>query len=391
MSLEQLGSRPTTSTDNSSTAALGSGLTYTGTWEYSEEPDVMVSCQTDNTGTLYFDFSNDGGTTSSTFPVSGFNIASGIHEFHTALKGPRYFRVRVVNDTGAQTYLRLYTYYGRFPKTPNAPLNQAFGLDSDSTIVRMPFPWLDVARGLVGGLTTVKKFGQNSAVGTSYTPVSIGGLYLTPQSGSATTLRIAAGDTNDTAAGSGARQITLEGLDENFNFASEAVATAGTSASSATTTTFTRLYRAYVSASGTYATSSAGSHAAAIVIENGAGGTTWATIEATDFPKGQSEIGAYSVATGYTAYVFLKSVSVNTGKTIDLIFFHRSNIDQTAAPYAAMRAKSVNIGLVAGMDQLTGTQIPYGPFAGPCDLGFMAKGATTPAVSVEFDVFVLQE
>lgn len=121
------------SSGNTSTTPLGSGATYTGTGELNQYPDVMISCQTDNTGTLYFDFSVDGSNWS-TFPVSGFSVASGVHEFHTALKGGRYFRVRLVNDAGAQSYLRLYTYYGHFSKLPNAPLNQTIGSDSDSVL-----------------------------------------------------------------------------------------------------------------------------------------------------------------------------------------------------------------------------------------------------------------
>ena len=98
--------------NNTSTTPLASGATYTGTGTLNNQPDVMVSLQTDNTGTLYFDFSNDG-TNWTVFPVNGFEVASGVHEFHVAVKGPRYFRVRLVNDTGAQSYLRLYTYYAR--------------------------------------------------------------------------------------------------------------------------------------------------------------------------------------------------------------------------------------------------------------------------------------
>ena len=391
MSLQQLGRKGESSAVNTSTATLAGAGTFTGEWELSAQPDVMVSCQSDVAGTLYFDFSNDGGTTSSTFPTAGFAVAAGIHEFHTALKGPRYFRVRYVNGAAAQSSLGLYTYFGVFPKTPNAPLNQATSLDSDSTLVRPTYTWMDISRGLSTGISVVKKFGRNAAVATTFVPVCLGGVYRTPQAASATTLRIAAGNTNDTAAGTGAREITLEGLDENFALATEAVATAGTSASSATTTTFTRLFRAYVSRSGTYASATAGSHAAAIVIENGAGGTTWATIDATNFPKAQSEIGAYTIAAGYTGYVFLRNVSVDSGKVIDLVFYSRSNCDDTAAPYEAMRAKSVNTGITAGLSELSGSLIPQGPFTGPCDIGFMAKGATTPSVSVEFDIFLLNE
>lgn len=252
-------------------------------------------------------------------------------------------------------------------------------------------PGLEIARGAVQGFTSVKKFGRNAAVGTSFVPVCFGGVYQTPQGSAATALRIkSGGNANDTAAGSGAREITLEGLDQNFAFVSETVATAGSSASSATTATFTRLFRAYVSKSGTYATAAAGSHAAAITIENSAGGTTWATIDATGFPKGQSEIGAYSVPSGSTAYVYLDSVTIDSSKTVDLVFYSRESANDAAAPYGGMQAKSVLSGLQqSGVPNLAGRNVPFGPFTGPCDIGFLAKvGTGTGSVAVEFEMVI---
>jgi len=125
----------TNSTLNTSTTPLGASATFTGTGELDDYSDVMVSCQTDQTGTLYFDFSVDG-TNWGTFPVNGFAVAAGIHEFHTAVKGPRYFRVRMVNDGTPQTYLRLSTYYGIFAGKPNAPLSQGINSDNDATVVK---------------------------------------------------------------------------------------------------------------------------------------------------------------------------------------------------------------------------------------------------------------
>jgi len=381
----------TVSAVNSTTTPLSASATFTGTAEQNQSSDVMVSCFSDTAGTLYFDFSVDG-TNWRTFPTSGFVIAANVHEFHTAVKGPRYFRVRFVNGTGTQTVLQLQTYFGTF-RQPSSPLNQSLGLDADALLVRPTFPWLDVARGLQGGIETVKKFGRNSAVGTSYVPICLGGVYQTPQSSAATTLRIkSGGNANDTAAGSGAREVTLEGLDENFAAVTETLATAGASASAVTATTFTRLYRAWVSKSGTYASSSAGSHSAAIVIENGSGGTDWATIGATGFPKSQSEIGSFSVPAGKTAYVFLADLTIDSGKTVDAIFFHRGNIDETAAPYTAMRAKSVLSGLTGGTTDLFGRTVPFGPFVGPCDIGFMAKvSSTTGSVACEFEIYLISE
>ena len=379
---------------NSTTTTLTSGATFTGVGEQNNDPDVMVSCFSDTAGTLYFDFSVNG-TDWRTFPTAGFEVKANIHEFHTAIKGPRYFRARFVNSSTGQTTFQLFTYYGQF-RQPSSPLNQAYSLDSDSIITRTTFPWLDLSRGLVSGMESIKKFGRNPSVGTTFVPLSIGAVYQTPQSGSATALRIkAGGNANDTAAGSGARSITLEGLDENFLDATEVLATAGASASAATTTTFTRLFRAYITpdtGSGTYASASAGSHAGAITIENAAGGTDWATIDATNFPKSQSEIGAYTVPSGKTAYVLLDDVTIDSGKTADVIFFQRSNADETAAPYTAMRAQSVLTGLTGGSTDLSGRAVPFGPYVGPCDIGYLGRvSATTGSIAVEFEIFLVDE
>lgn len=119
------------STSNNSTAPLTSGSTFTGTAEQNNFPDVYVSCITDQAGTLFFDFSNDG-TNWNVFPPAGFTLAAGVHEAHKALKAGRYFRARVVNTSGSnQTYLRLYTYFGVFDQL-TSPLNFAPNDDTDA-------------------------------------------------------------------------------------------------------------------------------------------------------------------------------------------------------------------------------------------------------------------
>lgn len=122
---------------NSDTVTSGgnwSTNTYTGSGEQVNYQYVSVSLQTDETGTLYFDFSNDG-TNWSTFPVDGFTIASGVHEYHGAHKGGRYFRPRFVGS-GGRSYFRLYTYYSNAQVQLNAPLNFSMSADSDGQIVK---------------------------------------------------------------------------------------------------------------------------------------------------------------------------------------------------------------------------------------------------------------
>jgi len=248
---------------------------------------------------------------------------------------------------------------------------------------------LQTSAGLVYKAGVVHKFGYNPAVGTTFVPISQGGIYRTPQAASATTLRVKAGDVADTAAGAGAQAVTLIGLDQTGTEVTETLATAGTSASAVSTNTFMRLYRAYVSASGTYATATAGSHEAAIVIEKGAGSEDWLTISATGFPRAQSEVAVYSVPLGYTAYLFGLSIWVDSGKAMDIVMFKRENILEAAAPYSAMRE-------FAYFTALTGTvteqfKFPM-KFPALTDFGAMGTvGATTGAVAVDMEIAIIKD
>jgi hypothetical protein len=250
--------------------------------------------------------------------------------------------------------------------------------------------WLDITEGNISGRSIVHKFGANEAVGTTFVPVCRGGIYRTPQTGSATTLRVKAGDSNDTADGSGARQITLQGLGVDGTEITETLATAGASASAVTSNSFIRLYRFWVSQSGTYATQDTASHAAAITIENGAGGTDWGTIFVTDYGRGQSEVGYYSVAAGVTGYVSSMTAHSDTARTTELLFFQRTGILQTAAPYDGWRL--VLQQTLEGGESSFKPQTPLGPFVGPCDIGFMAKvEASTAIVEVDFEILLIAD
>jgi len=255
----------------------------------------------------------------------------------------------------------------------------------DGTELRDSF---SLSLGSVENAEVIHKFGENLAVGTAYVPVCFGGLYRTPQPAAATALRIKAGDADDTAAGSGARKVKLYGLDSTGYAVTEEISTNGTSAGTASTQTFIRLYRAYVTESGTYGSQSAGSHAADIVIENAAGTEDWATIDATNFPKGQTEIAVYSVPAGKVGYVCGFSCTSDSTKVTDMLLFRRGSILDVSPPYEAMRvayqAQS------AGDPVVTRPVTPIGPFPGPCDVGWLAKvSATTAAVQIDFEILVM--
>ena len=120
---------------NTSTTPLVGSATFTGTGEQNDLPDVMVSLFTDQTGTLFFDFSVNGSDWR-TFPTAGFAISANTHAFHTAVKGPRYFRARLMNNGTPQTVLQLFTYFGTFAGKPNAPIGQSVSDASDATTVK---------------------------------------------------------------------------------------------------------------------------------------------------------------------------------------------------------------------------------------------------------------
>jgi hypothetical protein len=108
---------------------------YIGLSELNAVPDVMVSLKSSSAGTEYFDFSVNN-IEWDTFPVPGFTVGANVHEFHTAVKGKRYFRLRFEPSSATQTTsFRANTFYGVFRQS-YLPLNQSITDSSDSQIVR---------------------------------------------------------------------------------------------------------------------------------------------------------------------------------------------------------------------------------------------------------------
>lgn len=122
---------------NSDTAISGGNWTsntYLGAGEQNDYSYVAINLQTDEDGTLTFEFSQDGANWSE-YPTVDFTVTSGINEVHGAWKGTRYVRPKFVG-TGGRSFFRLRTMYSYAPVTLSAPLNQPIGDDSDATIVK---------------------------------------------------------------------------------------------------------------------------------------------------------------------------------------------------------------------------------------------------------------
>ncbi|MCK5607362.1 hypothetical protein KAR91_36095 [Candidatus Pacearchaeota archaeon] len=249
-------------------------------------------------------------------------------------------------------------------------------------------PGLMIADGHLENMSVVHKFGRNTAVGTTLVPVTVGGIFRTPQVGSATQLRVKAGNAGDTIAGAGAREIQIQGIDVTGSLVTEAIPTAGASAGANSVNSYIRLLRAFVCESGTYATQSAGSHIADVVIENAAGTEDWATIELNSYARSQTEIAAYTVPFGKVAFLNRLHTAVDTNFAADVIMFRREGVLKTVAPYDANRV-ILELKEITGQGSLENSS-PMGPFPAFTDLLVLAKVAVgTAEVAVDFELILV--
>jgi hypothetical protein len=190
---------------------------------------------------------------------------------------------------------------------------------------------LQVARGQISWHRAVTVFGYNSDVDTAVETVwPHGGLLGFPAA--AIQLSVSSDNAADTAAGTGARTVYLEGLDANYNTITETVTLNGQTAVT-TTGSYLHINNCYVLTAGS-------GNSAAGTIYFGTG-TVTAGVPATvydviQFDYNSRITGSYTVPAGYTAYVsqglFSSGQASGTGPvTGRLMTRGTNNIRMTAA------------------------------------------------------------
>ena len=158
---------------------------------------------------------------------------------------------------------------------------------------------INIARGLIRGATVIHKFGRNPSVGGA--PETIweqGGIYtyLTV----ASTVYVSGADAQDSAAGTGARTVTVQGLDANYNAIEETLTVDG----AVSTKSFLRVFRAFVASAGSLLTNKGD-----VLVSTGAsgGGTVLAKIATigtgTVYGQGQTNLALYTIPAGKTGYL----------------------------------------------------------------------------------------
>jgi hypothetical protein len=217
--------------------------------------------------------------------------------------------------------------------------------------------YLDIPLGQLSGVEQVTKFGSNENVTTTSKgvwTVTAQDELIYPTTGH--TIEAISSDANDTAAGTGARTIVIEGLDASMNEISTTLTMNGLTPTTASTEQFFRINRAYVATCGTYG----GSNIGTITVRISGGGNIFLDIPVlTAFSQGagQSLHAYYSVKAGYYAIMTGFNISSAASKTVNFSFEQRENADQTTAPFTAFRTFFHNHG-ISGVNPLV-PPLPY--------------------------------
>ena len=247
-----------------------------------------------------------------------------------------------------------------------------------------------LARNAVEGASVVHKFGGSTSVGTAFVPLTTSQTYQTPMVAEA--VEVLSDDTNDNGTtsplGSGALSVQIHGIrDWAVGQEIEEVTLNGTTAV-AVPGTWLRIYRVKVSVSGSYASSTAVSHDSTITVQGAGGGVVWAQVASLDgIGLAQSEVAVYSIGAGEIAFMQHAEVWIESTKSANIIFFVRENADVITAPYSARQSKIIMRSVIDAVHVDPNT--PYGPFIGPCDMGWMGE-ATLGSASIGVDYEIIK-
>jgi len=245
---------------------------------------------------------------------------------------------------------------------------------------------LNVAMGNVPNAKMIHKFGRNPAIGTTRVPITLSGIYQTPTT--AKQLQIKSSSALDTYSSTGGWTVKILGLNRTWQEEEIEINLSGLTPV-LIPVNFTRVYRAYVTKSGTYATSVLSSHQGIITIEEVATGDDWALINIdTGQGLGQTQIGVYSIEKGCKGYLLSKLINVEGTKPSTIYFFQRQGINDTLVPYDTMRLVEQEDGVVGSLHVASRSIIRAFPEL--TDVGFMGKtGVGTAPISVDFELLLI--
>lgn len=199
------------------------------------------------------------------------------------------------------------------------------------------------ARGLVPDIAVARKFGRNPSIPTTETVISNGLTSAAPyMPATAQSIEVVSTSANDAAAGTGARSVTITGLDADFNEISQTVTLNGTSPV-AVPIAMLRVYRTFVANCGTYG----GTNAGTITVRVAGAGTAFVVLAVG---AGQTQACHYTVPAGHTLFLRDVHMAVESTSSCDVKLKQRQNADVVAAPFAPARVAMEWDGVVGQID-----------------------------------------
>jgi hypothetical protein len=181
----------------------------------------------------------------------------------------------------------------------------------------------------------IDKFGTNTAVGAAEEIVWTAGNGYTYLS-AAETLQVSSSDVDDDGdpAGTGARTVTIEGLDANWALVSDTITMNGTT-SVETTVEFLRVFRAYVVTAGSSETNEG-----LISIKDNADTVVMAQIVAG---RGQTQMAIWTVPANNNSFIAQIHASESNNKKAIVRFYTRDNA--IANPSWRLRTSEIFVNL----------------------------------------------
>jgi hypothetical protein len=182
---------------------------------------------------------------------------------------------------------------------------------------------ISLAAGDISGYSYIEKFGSNLSVGANIETIwNNGGKYVYPTSAAVVYCdTVVADDGEDNAAGTGARTVTIQGLDASYHAVEETVTVGGAPSN----TEFLRVNRAFVATAG-----SVGTNTKPILISTAANGigTVLANIAthgtgSNEEGFGQTFLGLYTIPAGKTGYLTQWTMGANGTSAVNSYFRYR--------------------------------------------------------------------
>ena len=248
---------------------------------------------------------------------------------------------------------------------------------------------LEVARGNVSGVACVNGFGHQADLDTAEDPADVwptAGLWVPPTT--ARTHDIASSDANDTAAGSGARTVKVEGLDAAWALQEETVTMNGTT-NVPTASTYVRIFRMRVLTDGTEGQQpqNVGSISATA--------QTDVTVTAVIAPgRGQTEMAIYTVPAAKALYLTNFWVSLNrsgvAGSTADFDLLVREDADTANTSWAVKGSVGCE---TDGANSTQRNWVPYFKVAAKSDIKIqvLEVSANNSDISAGFDGYLVDD